>query len=385
VVTSGITGAALFASACATGPSSGEASLTLDGHVRLTSASRRSATSDNSGTIDRGTTVKLLDGAATLSFGDGRTIELHRGTAVKVDDVPSVSAGDALVVAEDSRFRVKAAGTTFSVTDGAARVARGLGAEVSAYRGTVTISSAGRTMIVGQLRRATVATLGVLPQDVEPVRLRPTDVWDRRYLGVAMELTEQLQARSDGITGQLAKGRAGDIAFFTDVLPVLKRDSDVVASLLNVERAPGETLVGAAIAAEGRGASLADRWRDVFAFRDAGAAWGLVALDQRLADARQLSSTLDVALSRAQSFTVQMIAATKGTEPVVPIADVPADTPAVPDPSVTADPASVPPPSPPTTAAAVPALEPEPQPIRDTLDTVEGLVSGLLGALKGQE
>ena len=381
VVASGITGAASLVAACGSGPSAGEASLTLNGRVELTSSSRQRVTSDKGGTVDRGTTVKVLQGGAALSFGDGRRIELRRGTAVKVDEVPVVTFGDALLLADGTPFRTKVAGSSVTVHDGVARVSRGLGFEAASYRGSLTVTSAGRRMTVDALRRATVAALGVLPNQVEPVRLRPTDAWDREYLGVAMELSDVLQTRSEGLTAQLADGYGKDISFFTDVLPVLKRDSALVASLLDTARPPGETLVGAAIAADADDGTFTDRWRGVFTFRDAGAAWGLVALDQRLADANRLSSTLDLALGRAESFTVQVIAATKAVDAVPPVTEAPAENPATPLPARPAvQPNSG---SAPTTTVPAPAPEQEREPVQTTLDTVDDLVSGLLGALTG--
>jgi hypothetical protein len=382
LVASGITAAATLVAGCGSGPDAGEASLTLDGRAELTSASRQRATTrDHGGTVDRGTTVKVLAGSASLSFGDGRRIDLQRGTAVKVDEVPTITVGDALLVTEGEPFRAKVAGSSIAIHDGVARVTRGLGFEAASYKGSATITSAGRRMTVGALRRATVAALGVLPNRVEPVRLRSTDAWDRQYLGEAMELSDQLQTRSEGLTAQLADGYGTDLSFFTDVLPVLQRDSALVASLLDTARPPGETLVGAALVSDANTGSFVDRWRDVFTFRDEGAAWGLVALDQRLADANRLSSTLDLALGRAESFTVQAIAAIKAAETVAPVAEVPVETPTntvPPRPVEQPDPGPVPP-----TAVPGEAPKQEPQPVRDTLDTVGGLVSGLLGALTG--
>src|SRR5205823_5710909 len=111
--------------------------------------------------------------------------------------------GDALAISERQRFTIKAAGSLLSVTGGAVRLGRQLGVEAAVYRGQVAISSAGHTLTVPALREAVVPALGVVPPKAEPLRLRATDAWDRRFLGDAIELTDQLQARSDGLTGQL--------------------------------------------------------------------------------------------------------------------------------------------------------------------------------------
>jgi hypothetical protein len=53
-------------------------------------------------------------------------------------------------------------------------------------------------------------------------------------------------------------------------------------------RPPGELLVGVAIALTGGRGSFTQRWQEVWDFRDQGAAWGLVALDQANDGARLL-------------------------------------------------------------------------------------------------
>ena len=385
-VASAVTVTAALAAACGSARSAGDASLDLAGRIQLTSASRQTGSRTAGGTVHRGETVKVTTGEAVLSFGEGRRLELRRGAAVKVDEVPVLVSGDALMLSDGAPFRVKAAGTAVSLTDGVARLTRTLGVEAASYRGTLTVSSAGRKMTVVALRRATVAALGVLPHGVEPVRMRTTDAWDRRFLGDAMEITDDLQTRSDGITAQLADRHTADVAFFTDVLPELQKQTAFTAALLNAARPAGETLVGAAITAETDGGPFATRWDRVFRFRDAGASWGLVALDQKLGDPRRVSASLDSALGRAQSFTVQALAAAQ------PVAEV---APAV----VAVDPQ----PNGSTPTTVRPALSdrtqptvttktaepPEPgadhgAPIQDTLGTVGDLVGGLLNALAGK-
>jgi hypothetical protein len=64
------------------------------------------------------------------------------------------------------------------------------------------------------------------------------------------------------------------------VLPGLSDEPEFTVNLLAPGRPAGETLVGAALADLGDRGTFGERWRSVFGFRDAGAAWGLVALDQ---------------------------------------------------------------------------------------------------------
>ena len=64
------------------------------------------------------------------------------------------------------------------------------------------------------------------------------------------------------------------------MLPGLVDDVGFTAEVLDAKRPVGDTLMGAAIVDLGRRGAFVERWASVFEFRDAGAAWGLVALDQ---------------------------------------------------------------------------------------------------------
>jgi hypothetical protein len=108
----------------------------------------------------------------------------------------------------------------------------------------------------------------------------PSDDWDQRYLSDAIDLSNQLAARSDGFTAQLGATEGRSVNYFRDLVPALAAEPAFVASMVNPSRPPGETLVGAAIILEGKQGTFAERWGAVFGFRDQGAPWGLVALDQ---------------------------------------------------------------------------------------------------------
>jgi hypothetical protein len=367
---------------CRSDHPSGAADLTLFGRAEVVSASGTKTPVFRSQTVKSGETIRLVTGTGVLKLGDDRTIEMRKGSAIKVGEEPTLMAGDALLVAERSRLTVRAAGSILTLRQGAARVSRGLAVDTATYAGSVTLTSAGRRFAIPALREATVASLGVLPAKAEPLKLKRTDAWDRRFLGDAIELTEQLQSRSDGLTGQLPSGEGRSAGFVASLLPELHDQSGFADTLVDPNRTPGETVVGASIALAARSGSLDQRWQSVFSFRDEGAAWGLVALDQRVADIPELSSKLDAALGRAQSYTLQAAAP---PPPPPPTASEPATTT---PPVTTAKPSSSTPPgatsgngdsgttnTPPTTAPDV---------LGDVVDTVGGVVSGLVSTLLGQ-
>jgi hypothetical protein len=170
------------------------------------------------------------------------------------------------------------------VREGAARLTRAFGMSVSAYDADLTLDSAGVERDVRALRQVAVPDVG-RPRAPRPVDYEPDDEWDRRYLKEAMDLGADLQTVADGLTGALPDNEGRTPGFFKLVLPGLEDEGSFTAALLaavgaDAARDQGDTLIGAAISDLGDRGSFEDRWRQVFEFRDEGAAWGIVALDQ---------------------------------------------------------------------------------------------------------
>ena len=114
-----------------------------------------------------------------------------------------------------------------------------------------------------------------------PLSYDADDAWDRRFLSDAIELGNELEARSKGFSAQVSPGRRPHRRVpARGCCPTSPPSPTFVAALFDPKRAPGESLVGAAIALEGTRGTFAERWAGVFGFRDEGAQWGLVALDQ---------------------------------------------------------------------------------------------------------
>src|SRR5579864_265941 len=187
--------------------------------------------------------------------------------------------GDMLATAKSTPLTVTAGSADARVRDGAAHLTRALGVTAASYAGDMDVTSAGRDLTVPALRQAGVPGPGLLPATPTPLDYHADNPWDRRYLGDAIDLGDELQARSDGFTAQLASGEGHTAGFYRQLLPALANQPDFTQALLDPNQAPGETLVGAAIAVQGHADSFLDRWRAAFGFRDQGARWGLVALD----------------------------------------------------------------------------------------------------------
>ena len=272
--------------ACTRSSGSAVGRLTVDGRAEVVRPGEDRREVTGSRELEVGDRVRVIEGTAAVRLPDDRRFELRQGSDVVLQAGlhrgsvrPAVMEGDVLVVSDAEPLAVEAAGADVAV-QGDARVSRGLVLLVAVYEGTARLSAGGSTLNVPALRQAALPTTGPFPTTVSPLEYSPADPWDQRYLSDAIELGGRLDARSEGFTAQLGPGEGRSFNYFRDLFPKLAAEPGFTASLVSPARAPGETLVGAAIALEGRRGSFAERWAAVFGFRDQGAPWGLVALDQ---------------------------------------------------------------------------------------------------------
>lgn len=276
-----------------TAPGPEQARLRVEGVASVTApdGTTRPVT-DATEIVDFGDQVVMEAGTGVLVLAGGATYELrHRdgvGSALEVGATPRVTAGDVLVV---DGFPAPVAVDTVTLTaQGALRVdADEMSA--SAYAGRARLTGVGEVGELLGLRRL-VLVAGATP---EPVAFDGSDEWDRRYLGEAIAFGTRLEALARGYTNDLAPGAGRSVSFFQSVLPALADERELSDDLIDPSRPPGETLVGAAIVVQGRRATFRERWEAVFAFRAAGAAWGLVALDQGVSSAPVLD-TIELAI-----------------------------------------------------------------------------------------
>lgn len=370
-------------------PKVGEARLEVDGLAIVDRQGGAQETVKDKADVRSGDRVEISEGTGRMVLRDGNRLELRAGvddaanTMVVMAPTPVLEAGDLLVTAPRA-LTISAAGTTLEVAAGAAQVSRSLGMGVAAYDGIVHLSSAGVTRDVPALREMRVPALGRPPRLPRPLDYRASDPWDRRFLGEAIDLGRTLEALANGYTQNLNPGEGRTPGFFRIVLPGLDEQPAFGAELIDVTKPPGETLIGAAITELGRRGGFVDRWRAVFGFRDQGAEWGLVALDQGVSGTPLLG-----AIEQAVSFSPLTFAAPPGGRPVISgggggsgtttttVPTTPTTTP------TTTPPTTTPPTTPPTTVPPnplTPVLEPV---LEQTSDSVSGLVDGLLGVLGG--
>lgn len=389
------------------GPDPGEARLEVDGEAVVTRADGERDTVTGGTDVGPGDRVEVVEGTASMALAGGHRLELRAGhddaaaTVVRMDEVPELEAGDLLVASPDTT-RVQAAGTDVEVRSGTAKVSRSLGMSVASYDAEVLVDSAGQERSVPALRALLVPALGS-PQPLRPAVCQdaaatvtacpaydPTDAWDRRYLGDAMDLGQRLESIADAYTSTLQPGEGRTPGFFRLILPGLDDEDDFTADLLDTARAPGDTLVGAAITDLGDRGDFTARWRSVFGFRDEGAEWGLVALDQAVARTPLLGAVTEAVGASPLAFAPTSTSTISPSSPPGggPTTD-PTTSPTAPPP--TGPTTSAPPPTtaPPTTTAPppttvpenplTPVLEPVVEPVTDlTEDLLDGLGDLLL-------
>jgi len=293
----------------------GEARLTVASgraEVAGTGENWQSAHSDQR--LHRNDRVRVLSGLSEVHFASDRTIELRTGSELQVLPQPALVKGDLLATAKSTPLTVSAGNADAQVHDGAAHLSRALGITAASYAGDLAVTSAGRNLTVPALRQAGVPGPGLLPAAPTPLDYRADNPWDRRYLGDAIDLGEELLARSQGFTAQLGPDEGHTAGFYRQLVPALDNEPAFTQQLLQPDAAPGETLVGAAITVEGSNGSFADRWRSVFGFRAQGARWGLVALDQHV-DRAPLLSAVDDALGRRSVGTTSAAPPPGGGQP----------------------------------------------------------------------
>jgi hypothetical protein len=158
---------------------------------------------------------------------------------------------------------------------------------------------------------------GLVPASPTPLDYRADNPWDRRYLGDAIDLGDELQARSQGFTAQLTPDEGHTAGFYRLLIPALDSQPAFSQGLLQPDMASGDTLVGAAIAVQSHTGDFPDRWRSVFSFHSQGARWGLVAMDQRVTRGPLLTE-VDAALGRRPVGGTTVAAGAGGTPTILP-------------------------------------------------------------------
>jgi hypothetical protein len=380
----------------------GEARLEVNGRATIERADGDRESVDGGADVSSGDRVWIDEGSALMRLSGGTQLELRE----EVDDAaapttlvmgkrPVLEAGDLLVMTSKS-IGIEADGTEVEVTDGAARLTRAFGMSVASYDADVKLDSAGVPAHVPALREMVVPDLGRPPQRPRPILYNEdvtSDPWDLRFLGAALALGDRLESFATGLTNALPDGEGRTPGFFRIVFPGLEDEAGFGADLIELDRAPGETLIGAAISDLSTRGDFVSRWSNVFSFRDEGAAWGIVALDQAVRSDPLVGSVEEAldSFGEAAAFVEPLAPDPVTTDPTTPPSGDDAGTDGTDGggdgggggggtPTTTAPPVTLPP----VTTPTLPPLLPDPpEELEPVVDPVAGLLDDLLGGLLG--
>jgi hypothetical protein len=306
---------------------SGAGRLDTDGKATITRADGSTYQAAGPTTVYDGDVAEAVEGTMLLQLPGGATIEggpastRADATKLRAGPVVEVLRGDALLRAHKTTSIVAADNhiTVEPPSDGpsATRIGRSLAVTIGGYRGTVRLDSAGQQRTVPPLRKMEVAALGRPPTDPKPLALDHPDAWDLRYLGDAIDLGATLQSLSNGYSPTLRPDEGRTAAHYAAIVSGLEGLAGFGDALVTSARSrpQGELLVGAALVALGRTGDTAQRWASTFAFRDAGATWGLVALDQGVAAAPLLDAVKAAIDHTAFEFAAGTTPASAGPDP----------------------------------------------------------------------
>jgi hypothetical protein len=368
--------------------------LTVDGQAEVVRPGEEQREVTGTRDLKVGDRVLVRQGTAQIRLSEGRTLELRLGSDLEVTGgtgaraKPVLMAGDLLVTSGASPLVVGTTGADVTVA-GVARVSRGVALLVATYQGSATLASGGTSVSVPALRQAAMPAAGALPARPSPLEPSSTDSWDQRFLSDAIELGNQLAARSQGFSAQLGPTEGRTAAYFRGLFPRLAAEPTFDASLVSPSRPPGETLVGAAITLEGTHGTFAERWAAVFGFHDQGAPWGLVALDQGVSRVPLLDAVESAIGHNAATFaqtppssgSTSLPPPADGLSPATTVArpstttTVPRGRPGGPGTTTTTKPTS-----PPTTVPGGPVNTGSPL-VDDTVNSLVDTLTGLLRSL----
>ncbi|MBV9283636.1 MAG: hypothetical protein JO176_03410, partial [Acidimicrobiia bacterium] len=217
----------------------GEARLTvITGRAEVASSGADWRSGHTDQRLHRNDRVRVLSGLSEVHFSSDRTVELRNGSELQVLSQPELMRGDVLASAKSTPLTVSAGNAEAHVHDGAAHVSRALGVTAASYSGDLTVTSAGRDLSVPALRQAGVPGPGLVPATPSPLDYQPDNPWDRRYLGDAIDLGDELQARAEGFTAQLAPDEGRTAGFYRELLPALDKEPAFTQAELDPNMSP---------------------------------------------------------------------------------------------------------------------------------------------------
>lgn len=248
----------------------------LSGSARLTRGEKTRVVIGEASVLTGDRVILSSPGTAELRLAGARLFELEKAALV-VDGTTSLTLnrGNLLAVL-DERTTIEGAGMDVSSSEGTFRIDRSVASRIGVYDGSAVLRLGPSSVNVPRLRQATAAG-GVVSLAAKPLRIKPTDPWDRRYLQEALDLDARLTNFGRGLEAQLGAGVG--VSFFGKVLPGGLDLSFIIPYLANRR---SDVLIALALASgaadAGRG-SMPEYFGRMFALWGDGGSWGLIAYE----------------------------------------------------------------------------------------------------------
>ena len=270
----------LLASGCSTdgGLSAGDAATVADGSRAEFVLGDGDATVVEAGAvIPEGAQVRPVGGELRLEFRTGSARLSRDAEAVVTADRVTLERGEALI---DSAGALSGAvDDTVAAGQARYRLTSGLSARVGVYDGAVTVRRPAQEREVPALRELDLAAfrLGV----EEPLQYRADDAWDRDELGAAIAFDGEAARLTRGMDVELGR-RPLKARFYRQfarppVLSVLTTHAPTARG--GAYGPPSDLLLTLFVAQAAAGGSVEPAVREVAGLRDAGARWGLIAVE----------------------------------------------------------------------------------------------------------
>lgn len=294
---------ALFAPSCVGGdrsvPGGGLRATKVLGSVTVQPQGGVSRTLSEGDVVRPGSGLQTGPGARVrLEGGEKRAIELGGDTRATVLGARrlSLAQGSALGETGQGSLSFDATGVNVRVTDGAARLIRGLGTlHVGVYSGEAHVDVLGNVVDVPRFRQQEFS--GGIPVDrvPAPLELHDTDPWDLRLLGDVIALDARLTQFRRGFNAEFGAQGADPLFFVAFV--TLRRAADVVGTAQD-DVTTADKLIALVFAQrlagrEGTDARAGRYFSEMIAEYRLGATWGLIAKERGLDVRNLLPAVLD--------------------------------------------------------------------------------------------
>jgi hypothetical protein len=335
---------------------------------------------EESVTLEMGDVVSTSDGGrALIELPGEQTMELAPNSQIRMagGPAPHLVSGRALVRATDG-LTLNVGPDTVEARDSVFRVTRDYATVVGVYRGSVTVVDT--AMEVPTFRELTVVAGDTVPFGSRPLLVRPSDPWDVRMFGAAIDVGIGIQRLERGLAAQLRGDRGRQAA--GQALERRFAPAQVNRMLRETQSAELAELVVAgelaAKAAQASGSNPAGALEGILGLRDEGAQWIVIVAQWQLARTSLLEVLSSISGLIARSLGPEAGTVTPGVDAGGPTGS-PGDLPG--------PPSTNPPPGdggqPPGGGGDPPDDPPDPPDEPECDDTVECVVEDLIDGVSG--